>query len=97
MSRLRAPVRLPRHSDTLVQRMFIDEESLSFSRCIVDSDVHAIIFVVDSTDRIRLCVAKEELDEVLRHNEARAGQRMAQFFTVVSTDRRILISTTYLL
>lgn len=33
------------------------------------SDVHAIIFVIDSTDRVRLCVAKEELDEVLKHKE----------------------------
>ena len=34
-----------------------------------NSDVNAIIFVVDSTDRIRMCVAKEELEEVLRNNE----------------------------
>eukprot|EP00904_Undaria_pinnatifida_P001826 jgi/Undpi1/11644/HiC_scaffold_36.g13939.m1 len=36
-------------------------------------DVHAIIFVVDSTDRVRMCVAKEELEEVLRNNEVRAS------------------------
>lgn len=37
---------------------------------LVNSDVHAVIFVVDSTDRVRMCVAKEELEEVLKHNEA---------------------------
>ena len=31
--------------------------------------MNAIIFVVDSTDRIRMCVAKAELEEVLRNNE----------------------------
>eukprot|EP00903_Cladosiphon_okamuranus_P017669 g16270.t1 len=36
-------------------------------------DVHAIIFVVDSTDRVRMCVAKEELEEVLRHNEVKSS------------------------
>ncbi|CAM9548811.1 unnamed protein product [Hapterophycus canaliculatus] len=36
-------------------------------------DVNAIIFVVDSTDRVRMCVAKEELEEVLRHNEVKTS------------------------
>lgn len=35
----------------------------------MNSDVHAIIFVVDSTDRVRMCVAKEELEEVIKHKE----------------------------
>lgn len=26
--------------------------------------------MVDSTDRVRMCVAKEELEEVLKHDEA---------------------------
>lgn len=29
--------------------------------------VDAIIFVIDSSDRIRMCVAKNELEELLRH------------------------------
>lgn len=33
------------------------------------SEVQAIIFVLDSTDRIRMCVAKEELDTLLNHPE----------------------------
>lgn len=33
------------------------------------SEVQAIIFVVDSTDRIRMCVAKEELETLLNHPE----------------------------
>lgn len=41
------------------------------------SDVHAIIFVVDSTDRVRLCVAKEELDEVLKHKEVKHSAQSA--------------------
>ncbi|CAM9322625.1 unnamed protein product [Chrysoparadoxa australica] len=32
-------------------------------------DVEAIIFVLDSTDRIRACIAKEELDELLHHKD----------------------------
>ncbi|CAM9640323.1 unnamed protein product, partial [Discosporangium mesarthrocarpum] len=35
------------------------------------TEVQAIIFVVDSTDRIRSCVVKEELTEVLSHKEVR--------------------------
>merc|ERR1719230_773504 len=31
--------------------------------------VQAIIFVVDSTDRIRMCVPKNELDEMLAHED----------------------------
>jgi ADP-ribosylation factor-like protein 6 len=30
-------------------------------------DTQAIIFVVDTSDKIRLCVAKDELDNLLRH------------------------------
>eukprot|EP00753_Platysulcus_tardus_P020983 PLAT8548.1.p1 GENE.PLAT8548.1~~PLAT8548.1.p1 ORF type:complete len:189 (+),score=70.12 PLAT8548.1:25-591(+) len=30
-------------------------------------DISAIIFVVDSTDRVRMCVAKDELQELLAH------------------------------
>ena len=31
------------------------------------TDAQAIIFVIDSTDRIRLCVVKEELTQLLSH------------------------------
>ena len=33
------------------------------------SDVQAIVFVVDTTDQIRICVAKDELDSLLAHPE----------------------------
>lgn len=33
------------------------------------NDVQAIIFVLDSTDRLRICVAKEELQQLLSHEE----------------------------
>ena len=32
-------------------------------------DVQAIVFVVDTTDKIRMCVAKDELDSLLAHPE----------------------------
>jgi len=32
-------------------------------------DVEAIIFVIDCTDKIRMCVAKNELDELLSHDD----------------------------
>lgn len=37
------------------------------------AEVQAIIFVVDSTDRIRMCVAKEELETLLAHPDVRAA------------------------
>ncbi len=36
-------------------------------------DVDAIIFVVDSSDRIRMAVAKDELDALLAHADVRRG------------------------
>ena len=33
--------------------------------------VQAVIFVLDSTDRIRMCVAKDELDMLLKHPDVR--------------------------
>lgn len=38
------------------------------------SDVEAIIFVVDSTDKLRLCVAKNELDLMLENASIKAGK-----------------------
>mmetsp|Transcript_11273 Transcript_11273/g.38788 ORF Transcript_11273/g.38788 Transcript_11273/m.38788 type:complete len:119 (-) Transcript_11273:305-661(-) len=35
------------------------------------SGVEAIIFVVDSSDRIRMCVAKNELEELLKHPDVK--------------------------
>jgi ADP-ribosylation factor-like protein 6 len=35
------------------------------------SDVQAVIFVVDSTDKIRMCVARDELDEMLNHADVK--------------------------
>ena len=34
----------------------------------------AIVFVVDASDKIRLCVAKDELDAMLAHADVRGGQ-----------------------
>jgi len=31
------------------------------------ADVDAVIFVVDSSDKIRTCVAKDELEQMLNH------------------------------
>jgi ADP-ribosylation factor-like protein 6 len=44
------------------------------------SDVNAIIFVVDSTDRLRMCVAKEELDQLLSHDDIKRAKIPILFF-----------------
>mmetsp|Transcript_2892 Transcript_2892/g.8468 ORF Transcript_2892/g.8468 Transcript_2892/m.8468 type:complete len:175 (-) Transcript_2892:255-779(-) len=40
----------------------------------------AIIFVVDSSDRIRMCVAKNEIEELLRHPDLTGRQIPIIFF-----------------
>jgi ADP-ribosylation factor-like protein 6 len=44
------------------------------------SDVQAIIFVIDSTDRIRMVVAKEELDLLLSHEAIKNSRAPIVFF-----------------
>lgn len=44
------------------------------------ADVQAIIYVVDSTDRIRMCVAKEELEQLLSHEEIKKTKAPILFF-----------------
>lgn len=44
------------------------------------ADVEAIIFVLDSTDRLRMCVAKEELDQLLNHEEIKKTAAPIVFF-----------------
>jgi signal recognition particle receptor subunit beta len=44
------------------------------------SDVQAIIYVVDSTDRIRMCVSKEELQQLLGHEEIKKSKAPILFF-----------------
>ncbi len=44
------------------------------------SDVQAIIYVLDSTDRIRMCVAKEELEQLLNHEEIKKIKAPILFF-----------------
>ena len=44
------------------------------------SDVQAIIFVLDSTDKIRMCVAKEELEMILKHPSIKASLCPMLFF-----------------
>lgn len=56
------------------------------------SDVEAIIFVLDSTDRLRMCVAKEELDQLLAHEEIKKTAAPIVFFANKVT-LRTLIST----
>lgn len=43
-------------------------------------DIDAIIFVVDSTDRIRMAVAKDELDALLGHPDVRKAGAPVLFF-----------------
>lgn len=44
------------------------------------SDVEAIIFVIDSTDRIRICVAREELEQLLDHGQIKDTLAPILFF-----------------
>jgi ADP-ribosylation factor-like protein 6 len=44
------------------------------------ADVQAIIYVLDSTDRLRICVAKEELEQLLSHEEIRKVRAPVLFF-----------------
>lgn len=36
-------------------------------------DVNAVIFVLDSSDKLRMPVAKDELDHLLQHNDIKSG------------------------
>jgi ADP-ribosylation factor-like protein 6 len=44
------------------------------------SEVQAIIFVLDSTDKIRMCVAKEELDTMMNHESIKRAPAPILFF-----------------
>ena len=44
------------------------------------SGADAIIFVVDSSDKLRLCVARDELELLLRHSDIAAGARTPMLF-----------------
>ncbi|KAJ8608161.1 hypothetical protein CTAYLR_010306 [Chrysophaeum taylorii] len=44
------------------------------------SGVEAIIFVLDSSDKIRMCVAKNELEELLSHEDVNANPIPIIFF-----------------
>ena len=44
------------------------------------TDVEAIIFVLDSTDRLRMCVAKEELIQLLGHEDIMKTKAPILFF-----------------
>ncbi len=43
-------------------------------------DAQAIIYVLDSTDRLRMCVAKEELEQLLAHEEIKKTNAPLLFF-----------------
>lgn len=44
------------------------------------ADVEAIIYVLDSTDRIRMVVAKDELEQLLAHEEIVKSKAPILFF-----------------
>jgi len=44
------------------------------------ADVQAIIYVLDSSDRLRMCVAKEELEQLLGHENIKATRCPILFF-----------------
>ena len=43
-------------------------------------DVQAIIYVLDSTDKLRVCVAKEELEQLLKHDDIKSSKIPILFF-----------------
>ena len=45
------------------------------------SDVEAIIYVIDSTDRLRICVAREELEQLLEHTHIKETTAPILFFS----------------
>lgn len=44
------------------------------------AEVQAIIYVLDSTDRIRMCVCKEELELLLNHDSIKQSKAPVLFF-----------------
>jgi ADP-ribosylation factor-like protein 6 len=44
------------------------------------NDINGIIYVVDSTDKIRMAVAKNELDQLLTHNDIKGKNVPILFF-----------------
>jgi len=52
-------------------------------------DVHAVIFVIDSTDKMRMCVAKDELNRIL----GKSSQRVPVLFLANKEDRPDSMST----
>jgi len=44
------------------------------------ADVQAIIYVLDSADRLRMCVAKEELEQLLNHEHIKSTRCPVLFF-----------------
>ncbi|KAG7255392.1 hypothetical protein CRUP_015945 [Coryphaenoides rupestris] len=53
---------------------------------------HAIIFVVDSGDKLRMVVAKEELDTLLNHQDIRS-RRLPMLFLANKIDLRCAMSS----
>ncbi|KAG7277671.1 hypothetical protein CRUP_024491, partial [Coryphaenoides rupestris] len=53
---------------------------------------HAIIFVVDSGDKLRMVVAKEELDTLLNHQDVRS-RRLPMLFLANKIDLRDAMSS----
>ncbi|XP_046986536.1 ADP-ribosylation factor-like protein 6 [Schistocerca americana] len=55
-------------------------------------DCHGVIFVVDSSDRLRLVVVREELDLLLQHPDV-VGRRLPILFFANKTDVREALSS----
>ena len=51
-------------------------------------DVHAIVFVIDSSDKLRISVAKDELDHLLCH----AGKHTVLLFITISCFDNIMLT-----
>lgn len=56
------------------------------------ADVQAVIFVLDSTDRLRVCVAKEELEQLLGHEDIKISNAPILFFANKASSEYLSVS-----
>ena len=59
--------------------------------CMCFRDVQAVMFVVDSSDKLRMSVAKEELEQLLKH----PGDDQSCGFTVMPNNSEVALNRTH--
>ena len=56
-----------RQKENIVLNVYTHPRHALWETLLSRRDVEAIMFVIDSSDKLRLSVAKDELDELLKH------------------------------